>query len=368
MAPRHLINADGKPFEDRELDALGKELDALGPADRRNFRDANARAVARHSAIRMLIVAGPGTGKSTLFKERILFWLEQDASAKILALSFVRKLVADLAADVQNDTTLTDEQKRQVDIFTLHKYARSVVEQNHGTKKWKFAPHFRVIGQDWKIIVWDDVLLVQGQKDRAKYSWKQFEKQLHDDEFDESAEWEALKNCYFTLCKFYNAAGFADLILRAKDALAENPALNEHRFFIFDEYQDFNAAEDNLLERITCAAEATLIVGDDDQVLYETLKSGKASLIRAIYRATDSVNAMLPFCSRCDFHIARAASHFIKQSPDADCIKKIYLPLSDAEGCKKGPCLLGSPRYQLASRLLSVPGAFGRSPLIQSKI
>jgi len=44
---------------------------------------------------------------------------------------------------------------------------------------------------------------------------------------------------------------------------------------------------------------------------------------------------MLPFCSRCDFHIARAASHFIKQSPDTDCIKKIYLPLSDAEGCKK---------------------------------
>ena len=107
MAPRHLINEDGKPFEDRELDVLGKELDALEPAERKSFRDANARAVARHSAIRMLIVAGPGTGKSTLFKERILFWLEQNASANILALSFVRKLVADLATDVQNDTTLT---------------------------------------------------------------------------------------------------------------------------------------------------------------------------------------------------------------------------------------------------------------------
>jgi superfamily I DNA/RNA helicase len=166
-------------------------------------------------------------------------------------------------------------------------------------------------------------------------SWKQFEKQLHDDEFDESAEWQALKNCYFKLCKFYNAAGFADLILRAKDALAENPALNQHGLFIFDEYQDFNTAEENLLEQITYAAEATLIVGDDDQVLYEALKSGKASLIRAIYSATDSVNAMLPFCGRCEFHIARAASHFIKQSPDPDSIKKIYLPLSDAEGCKK---------------------------------
>ena len=97
------------------------------------------------------------------------------------------------------------------------------------------------------------------------------EKQLHDDEFDQSAEWQDLKNDYFTLCKFYNAAGFADLILRAREALAENPTLNEHDFFIFDEYQDFNASEENLLEQIVDGAEATLIVGDDDQVLYETL-------------------------------------------------------------------------------------------------
>lgn len=335
MAARHLINENGKPFDDRELDVLGKELDALTPAERKNFRDANARAVARHSADRMLIVAGPGIGKSTLFKERILFWLERNASAKVLALSFVRKLVADLAADVQNDTTLTVEQKRQADISTLHKYARSIVEQNHGTKAWRFAPHFRVIGQDWKTVVWDGVLLLKDQKDRKKYSWKQFEKQLHDDEFDGSAEWQALNNCYFTLCKLYNAAGFADLILRAKEALAENLDLNDHELFIFDEYQDFNTAEEHLLEQITDGAGATLIVGDDDQVLYETLKSGKASLIRTLYRYTGLMNAMLPFCGRCDFHITRAASHFIKQSPDAACIKKIFLPLSAAEGSQK---------------------------------
>jgi superfamily I DNA/RNA helicase len=148
MATRHLINENGAPFEDKELDALGKELDALEPAERRSFRDANARAVARHAAVEMLVVAGPGTGKSTLFKERILFWLEQDSSARILALSFVRKLVADLDADIQNDTGLTDAQKKQIDVSTLHKYARSVVEQNHGTKEWKFTPHFRIIGQD----------------------------------------------------------------------------------------------------------------------------------------------------------------------------------------------------------------------------
>ena len=89
------------------------------------------------------------------------------------------------------------------------------------------------------------------------------------------------------------------------------------------------------MEEITDAADGTLIVGDDDQVLYETLKSGKASLIRAIYTSTDVVNAMLPFCGRCDFHITRTASHFIKQDGDEECIEKIYLPMTEREGTKK---------------------------------
>jgi superfamily I DNA/RNA helicase len=335
MAIRHLINKNGKPFDDQELDALGSELASLNGVEREVFRDANARAVATHPAPRMLIVSGPGTGKSRLFRDRILFWLKQDGMAKILALSFVRKLVADLNADIQTDATLSDEQKNQVDICTLHKYARSIVEQNHGTKQWKFEPYFRIIAQDWKQIVWDDVLLLVGQQDRATYSWDSFEKQLHDDEFDGSADWQDLMEGYFSLCGLYNAAGFADLIVRAKEALTESPDLNKHQFFIFDEYQDFNASEENLLKQIINGASATLIAGDDDQVLYETLKSGKASLIRAIYRDTEVANAMLPFCARCDFHITSAASHFIRQAQDPQNIKKIYLPIYGAGESQK---------------------------------
>jgi hypothetical protein len=331
MATRYLINADGKPFTDADLNALAKELDALNPNARVEYRNANASAIAQLIAERILIVAGPGTGKSTIFKQRVLFWLERAPEAAILALSFVRKLVADLKNDIQNDGTLTDNQKSQVDIFTLHKYARSIVEQNRGTREWSFGPHFRIIGQSWKDVVWHDVLLLSGQKDADRYSWKAFEKQLHDDAFDQSAEWKQLRKAYFTLCQLYNAAGFSDLILRARDALAENPKLNQHHYFIVDEYQDFNVSEDRLLSRITLAAEGTLTVGDDDQVLYESLKSGKASLIRGIYSDPSVVNAMLAFCGRCDFHITRTASHFIKQQPDPFSIKKIYLPIGQAD-------------------------------------
>jgi hypothetical protein len=112
MSIRYLINDDGAPFESQELDALAGELDSLGSAERKDLRDANAEAIAKHPADQVLIVAGPGTGKSTLFKQRILFWLKKTPSARILALSFVRKLVADLNTDIQNDAVLTG--KRQL--------------------------------------------------------------------------------------------------------------------------------------------------------------------------------------------------------------------------------------------------------------
>jgi superfamily I DNA/RNA helicase len=125
------------------------------------------------------------------------------------------------------------------------------------------------------------------------------------------------------------------LIPNSLKALTESPQLNEHLFFIIDEYQDFNASEESLLNQICDKTQGRLTVGDDDQVLYETLKSGKASLILAIYADGSVVNAMLPFCGRCGYHITCAADHFIKQQLDEEAIEKIYLPISAPDQSQK---------------------------------
>ncbi len=328
MLRQPLIKNDGQPFESSELKALRSDLDTLSDTDREQFRNENAQAIAQHSSTKILIVSGPGTGKSTLFKQRINYWLQTDLTAKILALSFVRKLVADLDKDIQGDRSLTNEQKQQSDVFTLHKYARSIVERHHGGTSIRFRPHFRIISEFWKDVVWQDVLLLAEQSDHAAYSWKNYEKQLHDASFETLSEWQKLKTTYLQLCSFYNAAGFADLIIYAKEALEDNSSLNEHDFFIIDEYQDFNEAEEELISQLAHRARGLLVVGDDDQVLYEKLKSGKATLIRNLYKDTDFTNAMLPFCGRSSFHITKSAEHFIMQDPESDCIEKIYLPIA----------------------------------------
>ena len=328
---RYLINDNGTPFDSTELQTLRGELDALTDNERTEYRNQNASSIAQHKAIKFLVVSGPGTGKSTLFKNKISYWLGKYSASKILCLTFVRKLVADLDNDIQSDKNLTQAQKEQVEVHTLHKFARSIVEQNHGTTKWRFQPHFRIIGQSWKDIVWSDVLAFYTILDRNVYSWKNFEEQLHNADFDKSVEWHDLKETYFKLCRFFNAAGFADLILRAKDALVENTDLNESNYFIIDEYQDFNSAENALINQLVDNPKGLLVVGDDDQVLYEKLKSSKPTLIRELYKNSNYANGMLPFCSRSSFHITKTAGHFIQQNRETECIEKIYLPIKTAD-------------------------------------
>jgi len=335
MPLRVLINNDGSQFEAAEINEYRVLLDALPEDQRIVFRNDNAHQIAEHPSTRLLIVSGPGTGKSTLFKQRIKYWLTQNPEARILAVSFVRKLVEDLDKDIQGDEKLTAEQKSRTEVYTLHRYARSVVEKNHGSASLGFERHLKIIGESWKELVWEDVMNFSETFEWTDFSWKNFEEQLHNAQFDNSETWNNVRQSYFTLSQFYNAAGFADLILHARDALAENPELAPHEFCIVDEFQDFNTAEDALIQQLAQHCQGLLVVGDDDQVLYEDLKSGKPGLIRSLYANEDFTNAMLPFCGRCSFHITKSSAHFIQQDAEENCIDKIYLPLSTDEECEK---------------------------------
>jgi len=321
---KYLINIDGTPFE---LKGVSERLDQLEERERREYRDKNASAIAKSDVRKMLIVSGPGTGKSYLFLDRIEEWLKNIPDASVFVTSFVRKLVADLENTIDKDEKLTKEQKRQITVWTLHKFARSIVEKNHGTSEWPFQPYLKIIGQTWEKMVWCDVLRCNPKFDKSEYSWECFKEQLYKNSFMKAEKWQQLKQTYFELCSFYNTAGFGDLIIRARVALEENHELNNDTFFIIDEFQDFNQAEAALIKKLVRNAKGILVVGDDEQVLYERLKFGEAKLIREAYKNRRIVNAMLPFCSRSGYHIVKCADHFIKQNHCSENIEKVFLPI-----------------------------------------
>ena len=78
MTLRSLINTDGKPFDDSELDTMEALLDALTNEERESFRNENAKEIAEDKSKSTLIVSGPGTGKSFIFLKRIENWLKNN--------------------------------------------------------------------------------------------------------------------------------------------------------------------------------------------------------------------------------------------------------------------------------------------------
>jgi superfamily I DNA/RNA helicase len=323
--PKSLIKEDGSPFSEAEIKAISAELDELDKEHRVGYGQDNAEAIANHAGPKMLIVSGPGTGKSRLFLGRIEIWLKAHKDQTILVTSFVRKLVADLQTDIKNKFRKEDQSR--ITVWTLHKLARSIVEKHHGNEQRPFRPYFKIIGPWWKDVVWKDVLMLHPDLDPETHPWSEFEKQFHDDSYRDDGGWPSLFKTYMKLTGFYNAANFCDLIVAARIAIEEDKTLNTDALFIVDEYQDFNEAEEKLLQVLTRSARGLLIVGDDDQVLYDTLKSGKADLIRRLYGDRGIVNAMLPFCRRCEFHITKTAQAFISHDREAASIGKIYLPI-----------------------------------------
>lgn len=326
-APRSLINDDGGSF-DPDLDTIGRLLAQLGNEARKGYRNTNASNIATHGAVRLLIVAGPGSGKSTLFCFRIKHWLPLHVGVSVYVLTFVRKLVQDLQADIESDESIPESDRDRIDVSTLHRLARSLVERNTGTANMPLAPHVQVIAGDrWQTMVWRDVLEFYGDLDGRSYTGRQLERQFHTEEYESSPEWGQLRDTYAVLRQFYNAVGFADMIVLAREAVEENDDLSKHRLWIVDEFQDLNAAECHLIEVVTSTALGVLIAGDDDQAIYQELKESRPEIIGSYYQASKFANAMLPFCSRCDYFICMGASAFIEARRHPDAIRKIYLPL-----------------------------------------
>lgn len=326
-----LLELSGAVFQD--LDNHGVQLHALDNAGRVAYRNRNATAIATSDASRLLIVAGPGSGKSFLFLGRIKHWLPLHVGEQVYVSTFVRKLVKDLEGDL--DAKLDDTDRKRVAVSTLHTLARSIVERHAQSASSDYRSNVRVVDRTWSETVWQDVLQFHPGYQATHGDVRERDAQFHNDLIDPSDEWQELHDTYARLSAFYNAVDFAQMIWLATQALVIDPALSQHQLWIIDEFQDFNRGEDALIRAVTGGASGVLIAGDDEQALYQTLKASTPDIIVGYYEDAGHAKAMLPFCSRCSYYICLAASAFAELHRPEGAIPKLYLPLEVEETAEK---------------------------------
>jgi len=260
----------------------------------------------------LLVVAGPGSGKTRVLAERFVR-LVRDERAKpgqILVLAYNAEAAAEMARRVASRVGPGD-----YPIWTFHAFARRTIAE----LGWlaNLPTSFRLIShrvEQWlriKTAVDDlkpkhfypaqprrDLRMLQGFISRAKQEavpperildWAAGQRTGRADEADQLAEiYMEAGAVYRRLNELYHKElcfDFDDLILKLAQALDASAALKgalvaRYRYLMVDEFQDTNYTQSLLLERLVSYPHNLVVVADDDQSIYKFRGASLANIRR----------------------------------------------------------------------------------------
>jgi superfamily I DNA/RNA helicase len=242
------------------------------------------------SSRRRLVVAGPGTGKTRLFR-RILE-AAHGSPDRFLVLTFNHNLGEGLETDLGG----------LAEVSTLHSYCLGLLHRNQALRG-RLSSNFRcfpglatLVKDDWKFI----------RKSKAP----QFVGEMRNLERENHVAFYLERGAY------YDAVDFDDTVYRVHESLSYGAAVCEQfDIVLVDEYQDFNRLEAAFIG-VMGQESPLVVVGDDDQALYSQLRGSSWDHIRLLYGCGEYETFELPFCMRCPKVVVDAVNDVIARARD----------------------------------------------------
>jgi ATP-dependent DNA helicase UvrD/PcrA len=234
------------------------------------------------------VVAGPGTGKTYTFGV-----LLRARPGDHLVLSFINNLVQDLAAKLGGIA----------EVRTFHQFAR-VLLHRHGPVGIShdvdyYPPLVEVFATDGtarlghNISRWD----VEGVMHLLDHG-------------------NDILQSVLTSGNYYNAVAHVDAVYRVVRHLEAQPGdIPAYGQIVVDEYQDFSALEVALIDQLATVS-PTLIVGDDDQALYD-FKHASPRFLRERALGGQYQRFELPYCTRCTEVLVQATNRTVERAQEA---------------------------------------------------
>lgn len=240
-------------------------------------------AVMNSSANKKLVLAGPGTGKTYMFKTVLR------GKGKTLTLTFINALVEDLSLELCGLS----------DVKTLHGFALAQLRRATNRKVRVYPKLSSVIREDCEILQGTSV--------------------NYDTLFHNKAEGNHDLKFYRTRRSYYRHYGFSDIVYAAVLYFEQHPdKIPTFAQVVVDEFQDFNMLEVSLIDLLATRS-PILVAGDDDQALYVSLKSASPKHIRERYsgEVQGYDHFALPYCSRSSRVIIESVNDIIKGAKEA---------------------------------------------------
>ena len=275
----------------------------------------------------LLVLAGPGSGKTRVLAVRVARVLEESDDASVLALTFTNKAAVEMRERVEQ---LLGHRADRAHLCTFHAFSADVLRQ-HGSHVG-LRPDFMLLTQDEdRLAVLDEV--VDGLPDDGapppptdRRNLLRLVDRLFAESYDggENARmlvhtpaW--LPRLYAEYCKALvagNRLDFGSLLHFARRLLQEKPGVARvvrigWTHVCVDEFQDTNQAQYDLLRLIAPGRLHPLfVVGDDDQIIYQW-NGASPERLAALRRDYDLDTVQLPQCYRCPPPIVAIANRLI---------------------------------------------------------
>ena len=294
----------------------------------------------------LLVLAGPGSGKTRVLTSRIARILEQSGGQhfRILALTFTNKAAAEMRGRVEE---LVPREFSRVRLTTFHSYAAELLQQ-HGNHL-SFRPDFQILSNDADREALLDDVIGQLRKDLT-YSLPdhfqaaqllpavtrlleqcvppdQAEVLLQQANVENAIPLARVYTSYREALRRTNSLDFPSLIAESLDLLSKFPFLVKHvrkvfKHILVDEFQDTNHSQYRILSLIAQPDPSTLfVVADDDQIIYQW-NGASPKRIQALRDDFGVAELQLPENYRCPPLVIELANALIEKNLNRSAGKK----------------------------------------------
>ena len=284
------------------------------------FPSKTQQQVIDYDGPRLVVVAAPGTGKTSTIVARMTRLLKENPDREISFITFTRASRRDtekkLREEVGNqalDAAMFDFPR----ISTLHTYAKSIVYKYSGAVGRD--PHFSVLIEDRAERA---LVLAESMLDLdIKLDLTTLKKSLS--HYRNTGAWPthtslssklltAIFDRFSSLLEFYNTIDIDGLVPTARDILAGGHAELPPVFLQVDEYQDMNPVDQELIALTGANKNSRIVVvGDDAQSIY-SFRDARYLGLRTLWESATWEPISFPDSHRLPAHIVRASHALIR--------------------------------------------------------
>ncbi|KPJ57213.1 hypothetical protein AMJ49_01205 [Parcubacteria bacterium DG_74_2] len=291
--------------------------------------------ILNHNKSPLLIVAGPGTGKSTKVAERTAFLIDHKGVPpdKIYLLSFTNASANDLREKLEKKTKRASE----ILLSTVHGLANKILREN--SKDNYYISDFL-----------DDMIIAKdAYPTKSRQELKDFlrmrNKSVANSKKEDNQQYDKIKN-------FYKSFNFYEITAKVVNLFETEPQIlkkyqNKIEYLIVDEYQDLNIADQKFIQLLSSSENTGLtICGDDDQSIYGFRHASPKGMVENFYSG-NFTNKKMCCCWRSPTSIIEVSRPIIEMAEKELDIRRI-------------PKLLFGEDTQDKVEIISIPSATKR--------